>query len=80
MRFLYIATGVIFLLLGLVGLALPVIPQVPFLLIAVVLLTRGSKRVRRRIAQSNIYQKHLKGRNVRWLKEMDEEEKRSGGR
>lgn len=70
-RIFYIIAGVFFLIVGLIGLALPVIPQVPFLVIAVLLLARASNRVRRWIINTSIYKKHLRNRQIKWLKELE---------
>lgn len=70
-RIIYIIAGTVFLVIGLIGLALPVIPQVPFLLLAVLLLARGSEHVRRWIINSKLYKKYLKDRNIKWLKEIE---------
>lgn len=72
-RIFYIIAGVFFLIVGLIGLALPVIPQVPFLVIAVLLLARASNRVRRWIINTSIYKKHLRNRQIKWLKELETE-------
>lgn len=43
-RGLWITSGLFFILLGGVGLLLPVIPQLPFFIAAAICFTRGSKR------------------------------------
>ncbi len=43
----YLVVGVVFLMLGVIGLILPVIPGVLFLMAALYLLNRGSRRIRR---------------------------------
>ena len=43
-RYLYIAAGSVALILGVIGLALPVIPTSPFLLLAAFCYARGSER------------------------------------
>jgi len=70
-RIIYIIAGSVFLVIGLVGLALPVIPQVPFLLVVVLLLARGSEHVRHWIINSRLYKNYLKDRNIKWLKEIE---------
>jgi len=74
---LYIIAGVVLLLLGLIGLVLPVVPQIPFLLAGAVLLARGSKRVRQRIVESDVYRKYLKGRNIWWIRNEEEDDENS---
>ncbi|WP_224982853.1 YbaN family protein [Geomonas agri] len=44
LRYLLIATGLLSLLAGVVGLFLPLIPTVPFLLVAVICFSRSSER------------------------------------
>lgn len=51
-KLLYITIGILFLVLGIVGLIVPIIPGVLFLAGALYMLTRGSSRVQR-IADEN---------------------------
>ena len=50
----------IFLLLGLIGLAIPVIPQVPFFVISAVLAASASERIRDKIKSTRIYKKTIR--------------------
>ena len=52
--------GFSFLIIGLIGLALPVIPQVPFLLASVFFLTHGSEKIKNWIFRSKLYREHIK--------------------
>lgn len=63
-RIIYFILAVFFLILGAIGLALPVVPQVPFLLLGFGFLAGASKRVHRKVTQTQFYQKH--GRE--WVK------------
>ncbi len=44
-KIIYLTLGILFLALGLVGLVIPIVPGILFLLCAVYLLSRGSRRV-----------------------------------
>ena len=61
-RMICLVGGVILLVLGLIGLALPVIPQIPFLAGGLFLLMKGSGRFRAKILSSNLYRKHIRWR------------------
>ncbi len=63
-RIIYLVSGTIFLILGIIGLALPVIPQVPFLLLAAFLLSKGSGRIGRWISDLPVYRKFFHGRTT----------------
>lgn len=55
MRWLWYAVGMIALVLGLIGIALPVVPTVPFLLVATWAFARSSPRLRRKILSHPTY-------------------------
>ncbi|MBO6268636.1 MAG: DUF454 family protein [Clostridium sp.] len=59
-RILFIVGGCIFLILGIIGLALPVIPQVPFLVIGVLFLARGSKKVHQMLVTNPLYEEKVR--------------------
>lgn len=63
-RIIYFILAVFFLLLGLIGLALPVFPQIPFFVLGFAFLAGASKRVHRWVTHTEFYQKH--GRE--WVK------------
>lgn len=52
--------GSIFLILGLIGLALPVIPQIPFLLLAAWFFSISSSRFRHWVVSSEWYHKYAR--------------------
>lgn len=60
MKAFYILLGFIFLALGIVGIALPILPTVPFLLLTLFFFAKGSDRVHNWFLTTSIYQKHLK--------------------
>lgn len=61
MKFIYLAVGFISFALGCVGIALPVLPTTPFLLLAAVCFARGSRRIDQWFRQTSVYQKYLEG-------------------
>ena len=59
MRIVYLILAAIFLVLGTIGLALPIIPQVPFLALGFIFLSLGSKKFRRFVESKAIYREHV---------------------
>lgn len=50
--------GIFFILLGFVGLLLPVVPQVPFFIIGAICLMKSSNRIRDWVKQHALYKMH----------------------
>ncbi len=59
MRIVFIIIGIIFTILGLIGVAIPVLPQIPFFVIAIVAFCNVSVRLKRWIRERKLYQKHF---------------------
>lgn len=59
MRTIYLILGHLFLLLGVIGIILPVLPTTPFLLLTAYFFSKGSKRFQTWFEKTKIYQKHL---------------------
>lgn len=59
MRIVYLILATIFLVLGTIGLALPIIPQVPFLALGFIFLSLGSKKFRRFVEIKVLYREHV---------------------
>lgn len=57
-RSLLFIVGVFFILLGFVGLMLPVVPQVPFFLVGAICLMKSSYRIKEWVKGHELYQKH----------------------
>lgn len=57
-RSLLFIVGVFFILLGFVGLMLPVVPQVPFFLVGAICLMKSSHRIKEWVKGHELYQKH----------------------
>lgn len=58
-KFIYIGLAFFFLALGIIGIALPVLPTTPFLLLASYFFTKGSDRFNRWFMSTSIYKNHL---------------------
>lgn len=56
---LSVSLGGLFLLLGIIGVVLPVLPTTPFLLLACCFFAKGSTRVDRWFRSTGIYQKYV---------------------
>ncbi|MDR0983426.1 MAG: YbaN family protein [Ruminococcus sp.] len=58
-KIFYIILAIIFLIIGLIGLALPIIPQIPFLILSCFFFTKSSKRFDKWFHNNKFYKKYL---------------------
>lgn len=58
-RFLWFLVGLICMLLGTVGIFVPVLPTVPFYLATVFCFTKSSNRLKEWFTQTELYKKHM---------------------
>ena len=67
-KHLWNAAGIIFVLIGCVGIAIPVLPTTPFILLAALCFTKGSKKLHTWLINSSIFGKYIddyiKGRGI----------------
>ncbi|NLY08403.1 MAG: DUF454 domain-containing protein [Tissierellia bacterium] len=59
MKYVYIALAFVFLVLGAIGIWLPVLPTTPFLLLASFFFAKGSEKIDRWFKGTKIYTNHL---------------------
>ena len=58
-KYIYIAVGLIAFALGAIGVALPILPTTPFLLLASFCFARGSEKFNIWFTNTKVYKKHL---------------------
>lgn len=58
-RIVFLVFGIFLLVCGLVGLILPIIPQVPFFIMGIIFLMAGSRRFSIFMKNTRIYRDHL---------------------
>ncbi|MEI0539697.1 YbaN family protein [Brachyspira pulli] len=59
MRILFIILGFVFVAIGAVGIAVPILPTTPFLLLASFFFAKGSKKFHDWFTSTKLYKKHL---------------------
>lgn len=59
MKLVYILIGILFLVIGAIGVLLPILPTTPFLLLSSVFFTRSSDRLTKWFHSTKLYQRHL---------------------
>lgn len=60
MNRLLIIPSVLFFLLGIVGLIIPIVPQIPFFVVSIFLFAAASKKFKRYIISTEVYNNYLK--------------------
>ncbi|KMT23205.1 YbaN family protein [Clostridium cylindrosporum] len=58
-KIIYVTVGIISLILGFIGIVLPILPTTPFLLLSSFCFVRGSEKINIWFKGSKIYKKHL---------------------
>ena len=57
---LLIIPSIFFLILGLIGLLIPIVPQIPFFAVSIILFAAASERFKSFIISTKLYNKYLK--------------------
>ena len=71
MKYFYLTLGFLFLILGLVGIVVPILPTTPFLLLTVFFFAKGSERVGKSIIVAVLLIKYWFF--FFWIKTLEEE-------
>ena len=58
-KILMTVLAAVFFILGVIGLLIPVIPQIPFFVISVLLMSAASSRFKKAFTETKLYKKHL---------------------
>ncbi|QDR82700.1 YbaN family protein [Sporomusa termitida] len=66
MKTVYVGLGLLFLGLGVIGIMLPLLPTVPFLLLASICFAKGSRRFYAWFTSTAIYRNHLQDLEENW--------------
>lgn len=59
-KLFFLSLGIFFFLLGVIGVLLPIIPGIPFLLISLVFFVKGSKKILRLLLSNRHFGKHIR--------------------
>lgn len=59
LRYVWITIGGISFVLGTIGIFLPILPTVPFYMLTVFCLAKGSTKLHAKFTQSSLYKKHM---------------------
>ena len=59
-RLVFLTLGIIFFILGFIGIVLPIIPGIPFFLIGIIFIARGSKKFLKWILKNKIMGKYIR--------------------
>ena len=80
-KILMTVLAVVFFILGVIGLLIPVIPQIPFFVLSVLLMSAASDRFKKAFTETKLYKKHLEKHVAKhhrlevWLNGSEEEDK-----
>ena len=58
-NYFFVVLGSLTLILGVIGIVLPILPTTPFLLLTLIFYTKGSEKFRNWFISTKIYKKHL---------------------
>jgi uncharacterized membrane protein YbaN (DUF454 family) len=58
-KYMFLTSGTLALILGIIGAFLPILPTAPFLLVAAACYAKGSKRFHKKLVNSGFYRKYI---------------------
>ncbi|MEG0291961.1 MAG: YbaN family protein [Anaerovoracaceae bacterium] len=69
---IYLGIGILLGIIGVVGIAIPILPTTPFIIVSVALIAKGSDKVHNGLINSGFYQKHIEPiRNKKQMNKKD---------
>ncbi len=73
MKILFFTIGTTALIIGIIGIFLPILPTTPFVILALYMYSKSSKKIHNKLQNSKLYKKHFK--SIVETKEMTFKEK-----
>ena len=58
-KIVFLIIGVVLMILGIIGLMLPVVPQIPFLVAGAIMLLLGSEQIKNYITHHHLFKDHV---------------------
>lgn len=58
-KIVFLIIGVVLMILGIIGLMLPVVPQIPFLVAGAIMLMLGSEKIKNYISNHHLFKNHV---------------------
>ncbi|MDD5852610.1 MAG: DUF454 family protein [Lachnospiraceae bacterium] len=71
-KIVFLIIGVVLMILGIIGLMLPVVPQIPFLVAGAIMLMLGSEKIKNYISNHHLFKDHVEPHihKGKWISEI----------